>query len=469
VGAAAIGAAAPSAAGRAPGPVRLVDLSGRSPFPEQCGYDNLRSSVTPHSAAEPSIAVNPRNPRHLVAAWQQDRITTGGDLSNVVAVSRDGGRTWRRVLVPGLTRCTGGDDSSASDPWVTIGPDGVVYLGSDQFTLAPDPGIPHQGVVVSTSRDGGYHFDPPVVLTDVPLSESNDYPDQPSVLADPRRPGTAYATWLQLVRPGSFLQLSKTTDGGRTWSLPTVQYLAAEDIDRTTLQVLPDGTLLDFFGRQDPVDAAQGVVRFEVIRSVDQGTTWSAPVPIGVVPLASPSDPDTGTPIRVSPFFYSCTVDANGTAYVAYYDYAGGRTKVLLSRSTDGARTWRQSVVADVPAAAFLPVVVARPDVVSVAWDDLRDFRPKGPLWTRVWLATSRDGGATWAQRAVTRPFDLRRAPQTLSGLLGNSLVNPQLGYFLGDYQSAVALPRAVLLVTSVTPPLSGRDPSHVVLARVPT
>jgi hypothetical protein len=465
VGAAVIGASSTHVAAKSPAVV-LSDLSGRSPFADQCGYDNARSSVTPHSAAEPSIAVNPRDPKHLVAAWQQDRITTGGDLSNVVAVSRDGGRTWRRVLVAGLTRCTGGNDSSASDPWVTIGPDGIVYLASDQFTLLPDPGVPHQAIVVSTSRDDGFHFDAPVALTDVPLSESTDFPDQPSVLADPRRPGTAYASWFQTVTPGSFLQFSKTTDGGRTWSLPAVQRLAPQLIDRTTLQVLPDGTLLDFYARQDVPDTVQGVIRFEVIRSSDQGATWSAPVPIGTVPLVSPSDPDTGNAIRVSPFFYSCTVDARGTAYVAYYDASGGRTKVLLARSTDGARTWRQSVVADIAAPAFLPVVVARPGVVTVMWDDLRDYRPKGPLWTRVWMATSRNAGRTWTQRAVTPRFDLRKAPTTNSMLTGILLGQDQ-GYFLGDYQSGVAVRDGVLLVTSVTPPLSGRDPSHVFLARV--
>jgi hypothetical protein len=247
-----------------------------------------------------------------------------------------------------------------------------------------------------------------------------------------------------------------------------VQYLRAELVGRTTLRLLPDGTLLDFFARQDPIDAVQNVVRYEVIRSVDQGASWSGPVPIGVAPLNAQSDPATGDAIRSSAYFYSCTVDAKGTAYVAYYDYTGSRTKLLLARSTDGGHSWRQSVVANVPAAAFLPVVVARPGVVSVVWDDLRDFHPGGPLWTRTWIATSRNAGRSWVQRAVTGTFDLRRAPKSYSGMLGSNALNPEQGYFLGDYRAAVPLADRVLLVTSLTPPISGRDPSHVFLVRIP-
>jgi hypothetical protein len=63
----------------------------------------------PDSEVEPTLAVDPRRPRRLVAAWQQDRfVAPGGARSNVTARSRDGGRHWRRRLVPGVSRCTGG-------------------------------------------------------------------------------------------------------------------------------------------------------------------------------------------------------------------------------------------------------------------------------------------------------------------------------------------------------------------------
>ena len=80
-------------------------LSGASPFLGPCG-----AIVTAQRDAdvEPSIAVDPRAPRWIVAAWMQD-----DGRSNLIMASRDGGRMWTRVFVPGLTDCTGGAVSGA--------------------------------------------------------------------------------------------------------------------------------------------------------------------------------------------------------------------------------------------------------------------------------------------------------------------------------------------------------------------
>ena len=84
---------------------RLVRLSGASPFPGPCGA----SAVAQRDAeVETSIAVDPRAPRRIVAAWMQD-----DGRSNLIMASRDGGRMWTRVFVPGLTDCTGGAVSGA--------------------------------------------------------------------------------------------------------------------------------------------------------------------------------------------------------------------------------------------------------------------------------------------------------------------------------------------------------------------
>lgn len=49
------------------------------------------------------MVANPTDRANVVAAWTQDRFR-----GIVAGVSLDRGRTWRRVVVPGLTRCTGG-------------------------------------------------------------------------------------------------------------------------------------------------------------------------------------------------------------------------------------------------------------------------------------------------------------------------------------------------------------------------
>src|SRR5436305_2086872 len=60
-----------------------------------------------NSEVEPSLAVDPKDPKHLIGAWQQDRWSNGGANGIVSAVSFDGGHTWAQKTVP-FTRCSGG-------------------------------------------------------------------------------------------------------------------------------------------------------------------------------------------------------------------------------------------------------------------------------------------------------------------------------------------------------------------------
>src|SRR3954467_3444124 len=59
--------------------------------------------VQPDTQTEPSIAVNPANPRNAVAAYQEGRISNGGDATNGFATTFDGGSTWIQGELPGLT------------------------------------------------------------------------------------------------------------------------------------------------------------------------------------------------------------------------------------------------------------------------------------------------------------------------------------------------------------------------------
>ena len=102
-----------------------------TPFSAGC---NAPASGTLYSSAEvePSLARNPRDHNHMLAAWQQDRWSNGGAQGLAGAVTFDGGRTWQHSTAP-FSRCSGGtvanggDYERASDPWVTVGLDGVTY------------------------------------------------------------------------------------------------------------------------------------------------------------------------------------------------------------------------------------------------------------------------------------------------------------------------------------------------------
>jgi hypothetical protein len=76
--------------------------------------------------------VNPRDPANIVAVWQQDRWANGSANGLMTATTTNGGVNWTRVAVPfsrcaGGTVANGGDYERATDPWVTISPDGIAF------------------------------------------------------------------------------------------------------------------------------------------------------------------------------------------------------------------------------------------------------------------------------------------------------------------------------------------------------
>ena len=153
------GAPLPAAAGaraHAVGPYKVKALrviSGPSPFGAGCPGARFDDQTIPGYELEPMVTVNPANPRNIVAAWKQDVGTANQTRSDLVASSLDGGKTWTRTTVPGLTACTGGTADAGSDPWVAAGRDGTVYFSGLAADLSTDP--PTTAVVASRSRNGG--------------------------------------------------------------------------------------------------------------------------------------------------------------------------------------------------------------------------------------------------------------------------------------------------------------------------
>src|SRR4051794_37591019 len=137
-----------------------VRISGASPFSADCDGSQSGRHYR-NSAVEAWVAADPADPLHLVGVWQQDRWSNGAASGLLSAVTRDGGRTWTRSAAP-FSACAGGEARylRASDPWVSIAPDGKVY----QVSLSVTANTAGQGVLVSRSSDGGLHWDAPVTV-----------------------------------------------------------------------------------------------------------------------------------------------------------------------------------------------------------------------------------------------------------------------------------------------------------------
>src|SRR6266508_373998 len=236
-------------------PLKAKDLqaiSGRSPFSAGCGVALDDTLITGYEF-EPTVAVNPANPRNIIAAWQQDRGKAA--RSNLVAPSLDGGKNWTHVQVPGISKCTGGEQDADSDAWLTIGPDGTAYLASLPGVLT-EAGAAVE-FLVNRSTDGGLSWSPPVVVA--PADPRND---KEAIVADPNTPGTVYATWGSRDPDYSPFALnslifSRTTDASLTWSPPLkIDEPPPGETDQASVPlVLPDGRLLVIFSRVNSAGA----------------------------------------------------------------------------------------------------------------------------------------------------------------------------------------------------------------------
>jgi hypothetical protein len=141
------------------------------------GQSNL-GCTTPQN--ETTIAVNPRNSRNLVAGANDYRVCCDflglNDGTGWAYYSFDSGRTWGNVQVPGLTAQTGGTGDfakvdSAGDPALAFGRDGTLYYANLVFSRVDPSG----GVAVSRSRDGGRTWSrPTMVQFDADLAILND-------------------------------------------------------------------------------------------------------------------------------------------------------------------------------------------------------------------------------------------------------------------------------------------------------
>ena len=145
----------PISALAAAGPVAGTPIlvSAASPFSHGCGGTNGFTVPGSGQAAEPALALDPSNPGHVVAAWQQDAVADDVDYATAVAVSDDSGRTFRTTFPP-FSMCQNHDYHATALATIAVGPEGVIYAGALGF-----PGTPQSNFnaveEVSRSTDNG--------------------------------------------------------------------------------------------------------------------------------------------------------------------------------------------------------------------------------------------------------------------------------------------------------------------------
>jgi len=448
----------------APSPVLV---SGVSPY-ASCLNAGEPGTNYVNAEVEPYVAVNPTTVGtanvNLIGVWQQDRWNNGGAHGLVAGFSFDGGTSWGETTLP-FSACapnaildpfTGAPYDRASDPWVSIGPDGTAYAVGLLATNNRISGNNDTGVATVTSSDGGKTWDNQRLIksdkgTSPVFEFTQFFNDKESITADPIHGGTAYVVWDRLKAPSHSPDaalrahafrgptwFSKTTDGGKTWTGTRAIFDPGQNSQTIGNQVVVNrqtGVLYDFFELFQTTGSPNFIPRglsVGFISSSDGGSIWSKPTVVSNQQTVNDFAPNTGALLRTGAGLPSVAIDAsNGDLYVVWEDArftVGTVNQVVISTSTNGGTTWNGPAVVSNPNSkpAFTPMVAVNSgSTVAVTYYDFRN--PDGSTVgqpTDYWFTSSTDHGASFGNETRITPtsFDILNAPN--AG-----------GLFLGDYE----------------------------------
>jgi BNR repeat-like domain len=184
---------------------QLKVVSVHSPFAD-CDISGMAAGGTNFldSEVEPWVEVNPTDPLNVIAVWQQDRWSNGGARGLLTAVTHDGGASWETTF-PHFSTCAdgtaanGGNYERSSDPWVSFSPNGDAYQISLSVNFVNDPAT---AILVSKSEDGGDTWSEPTTVARDPSGVAPFlFNDKESITADPNDSRFAYAIWDRLRFP----------------------------------------------------------------------------------------------------------------------------------------------------------------------------------------------------------------------------------------------------------------------------
>jgi hypothetical protein len=372
----------------------IVSADAADKVAADCETVSRRLSVDPYKNADSQheTAVEPDDFAYggtVVAAFQVGRRENGAAANIGTAVSHDGGRTWARAMLPGVTVNAGGSQTAASDPSVAYDAVHGVWLVS---TLAIGPG--GSGVFVARSSDG-VRWSPPVTVTTGPTLDK-EWVACDNNAASPFH-GRCYAAYTDDDQSLTFSQSSD--DGGTTWS-PRVR--AGGFSVGTQPVIQPNGTLSIVSGAGFPNEEALTgtIVSF---RSTDGGATFQ---PITVADLRSASN----DPMRAISL-PSVDVDPSGTIYAAWADcrFRAGcaANDIVVSTSTDGVK-WTPPVRATTGPSSFITGLAADPSNAGRLALVCASFDADGNLG--ISLTQSVNGGRTWTTRRRLNALPIRMA-----------------------------------------------------------
>jgi hypothetical protein len=365
----------------------------------------------------------------IVAVSQVGRYFDGGSSSTGFATSTNAGATWTGGALPGLTvhQDPAVPYERATDPVVAFDAAHGTWL-AQSLVLNEEGGVTGSAIVVSRSTDGGLTWSLPVVSAQA--TGNQDF-DKNWIVCDnhPGSPfyGRCYQTWDDFGNGNRLLQ-NFSTNGGLTWNTPIPTADNATGLGGQPV-VQPDGDVI-----------VPGANAFETAiiayRSTNGGSSWSSATTVTTTPTH-----DVRGNLRSGPL-PSAEIDATGRVYVVWQDCRfRNRCKVndvVLTTTTDGV-SWtpvtripidsRTSGVDHfIPGIGVDPATSGATATLGLTYYFYRSSRcndRRRPCQLEVGYVQSNDGGTNWSNPTdVAGPFAV------------NWVADTSQGHMVGDYIS---------------------------------